>query len=211
MDAPEIHAPHKSHGAGLRWFEIVTSLTALLVSAVSIKVALHHGEVMEKLVTANSIPYVVTEKNNAVLNPAGGYDPVLELALKNSGVGPAEVHSVTLKWQGRYLRDLTDIYKAAGLADEKPLPVRLNTSQKHFIAAGDKVTLVSIPKPDDRSATWARLERVIQQSQLEACYCSVFQECWLTASDHVEAVDQCEIATDKRFIPFAFSNTAPLN
>jgi hypothetical protein len=59
VEGPEVHHPHKSHGGGLpRWLELAIAITALTTSVSSIIIALHHGQTMEKLVQANSLPYM---------------------------------------------------------------------------------------------------------------------------------------------------------
>jgi len=59
MEAPEVHKPHaEHHGALPRWLELVIAITALVTSISSIAIAVHHSHIMEKLVQANSIPYL---------------------------------------------------------------------------------------------------------------------------------------------------------
>ena len=58
MEQPEVHAPHARHGGLPRWLELVIAVTALITSISSIAIAVHHGSIMEKLVQANSLPYM---------------------------------------------------------------------------------------------------------------------------------------------------------
>ena len=60
MEGPEVHQTHGRHrGGGLpQWLELTIAGTALVTSICSIVIAIHHGHTMEKLVQANSIPYL---------------------------------------------------------------------------------------------------------------------------------------------------------
>ncbi len=60
MEGPEVHQPHARHKGGLpQWLELTIAGTALVTSISSIAIAVHHGQIMEKLVEANSIPFVI--------------------------------------------------------------------------------------------------------------------------------------------------------
>jgi hypothetical protein len=59
MESTDLHTPHPHHGGALpRWLDLVIAITALITSVSSIVIAIHHGRTMEKLVQANSFPYL---------------------------------------------------------------------------------------------------------------------------------------------------------
>jgi hypothetical protein len=58
VENPEVHTPHARHGGLPRWLELTIAVTALITSISSIAIAVHHGQIMEKLVQANSVPYM---------------------------------------------------------------------------------------------------------------------------------------------------------
>lgn len=203
MEAPEVHPPHKPHGGGVHWAELLMSLTALLVSAISIKIALHHGEVMEKLVTANSIPHIEIRSSNAVENASGGYDPALRIELRNVGVGPADVRYVTIRRNGVYLRNTAALRAAAGVPPETDLNIMMNQSRRHFIPASQSSPLFTVWQEPGSEAAWSRLDGVRVQSEVEACYCSVFEECWIasSATDGKREVEACHVDERNVFVP----------
>jgi len=88
MEGPEVHAPHAPH-TGNRWWDYAIGGTALLVSLVSLYVAVHHGEIMEKLVAANSWPNI--EAGGNVVEGKTPGTARFEIGVKNNGVGPARV------------------------------------------------------------------------------------------------------------------------
>jgi hypothetical protein len=77
-----------------RWLELVIAVTALVTSISSIAIAVHHGKIMEKLVQANSVPYMQGGFSN--VTPEGHH--VLSLDLLNRGVGPAHEQVCASRW-----------------------------------------------------------------------------------------------------------------
>src|SRR5438094_9389422 len=60
----ESHPHHHPHGTGYRWLDITLGVSATIVSLVSLGLALHSGHAMEKLVAANSYPYLEQWRSN---------------------------------------------------------------------------------------------------------------------------------------------------
>src|SRR5690348_14897911 len=54
----ESHHHHHPHGTGMRWLDISLAVAATIVSLVSLWLGLHSAHEMEKLVAANSYPYL---------------------------------------------------------------------------------------------------------------------------------------------------------
>lgn len=206
---PEVHAPH-GHRPGVRWLEIVVSISALVVSVVSISVALQHGNTMQQLVTANSLPYVEIRSSNAVPTSDGSYVQAMSLELRNVGVGPADVQNVRVLVNGEAVsnygewvsRCCADVEQARRTRTILANDTMLNQSRTHFIPAGEGAPLFSARRSESNAAAWDLAEQVRQQTTVEACYCSVLDECWVVNSrtDARQPVQGCE-ATEDRFVP----------
>lgn len=143
MEGPEVHHPHKHHGGGLpRWLELGIAVTALITSISSIVIAVHHGRIMEKLVQANSLPYV----QGGVSNVTPGGTQVLSLDLLNRGVGPAHERSLRVKIGDRYVTSVDELLAASLPADQlaevakarkdRVMTVASNNVQHRFIPGG---------------------------------------------------------------------------
>jgi hypothetical protein len=207
---PEVHRPHTPHEPRrIHWLELVTSLSALLVSVVSIAVAVQHGNTMQQLVTANSLPYIEIRNSNAVQTGDGGYARAIHLALHNVGVGPADVRYVRLlvngqpvsnyaEWIGRCCTNVEQARQARMALTSDTL---MNQSRTHFIPAGGSAPMFSTRRTELNAAAWELAEGVRLQTVVEACYCSVFDECWTVNSrtDEREEVNACEAAD--HFVP----------
>ena len=77
---PEHETPHAAHSTGRRWLDLTLALSAMFVSLVSLAVAVHHGNAMDRLVAANSWPFLMYSTDN--LDPQG--NPRISLRVENS-------------------------------------------------------------------------------------------------------------------------------
>jgi hypothetical protein len=208
VESPEIHPPHASHGGGLpRWLELVIAVTALVTSVSSIAIALHHGKVMEKLVEANSIPYMQGGFSDATLEG----DEVISLDLLNRGVGPAHEKSLRVKVGDRYVKSVPELVAASlGTRDpaeahdaEKALRFTWNAVPTRFIPGGQSQFIFRTAKTPENAPIWDRLDAAQSKWTVEFCYCSVFDECWEVRGKWQEPqpVKQCVRDETKEFVP----------
>ena len=85
IEGPEIEK-HR-HKTGHSHVDIILGSLAVLMSGVSIFIAVHHGQTMEKLVEANSWPNI----SYSTGNEAPGQPKTISFSLRNTGVGPARI------------------------------------------------------------------------------------------------------------------------
>lgn len=201
--------PHRTRGKraaeGLpRWLELAVAVTALITSISSIVLAIGNGKAMDRLVKANSIPYLVGGFSDA---DRQGND-VLSLDLFNQGVGPAHEESLRLKVDGRYVRSMTELYSASlGQRPSGPDPfgdkMVKNGVRTRFIAARDQQMIFRIPKTAGNAKIWERLKTAQSRWGVDFCYCSVFDECWRVPSKWAEPqrVKQCSRDEPNEFVP----------
>jgi hypothetical protein len=206
LEAPEIHKPHTRHGGGLpRWLELVVAVCALVTSVSSIAIAVHNGRVMERLVEANSIPYM--QGGFSDVTPEG--TPLLSLDLLNRGVGPAHEESLRVKVGNSYVKSLSELISAS-LGSEQAveahgvLHAMWNRVSTRFIPGGQAQFVFRIARTAENSQYWDRLkEDASVLWDVEYCYCSVFKDCWqvLGVWREPEPVKQCRRDESREFIP----------
>ena len=192
MEGPEIHTPHRHAGGLPRWLELLIALTALVTSVSSIVIALHHGETMEKLVQANSIPYLEAGPSNATPD---GLKRV-SLDLMNRGVGPAHEHSLRIKVGGKYVRSVDELIAAVvgpqdAAAAQAALGVYRNSARDRFIPANTNQFVFQIDRTEANGPYWDKLSKSLDGWSIEHCYCSVFDECWQVTGEDRKPVKQC--------------------
>jgi len=210
LENPEIHHPHGRHGGGglPQWLELTIAGTALVTSISSIVIAIHHGHTMEKLVQANSIPYLVG--GFSTVTPEG--EDVLSLDLLNRGVGPAHERSLRVKVDGEYVKSVAE-WIARSLPPEQAAEVnkaldddllRLakNNVPTRFIPGGQQQMVLRVEKTTENARLWEMLAQAQPKWDLEFCYCSVFDDCWRVAGKRSEPTAIAECTRDE---PHEFS------
>src|SRR5947209_11121565 len=105
-------APRKT---GWPHFDVIVSLSAIFISAVSLFVAIEHGKTERDLVAANVWPFPREILSN-------GYDPKGSIAIgvSNGGVGPAKIRSFELFYRGQPVSSGLDLLrKCCGLPADR--------------------------------------------------------------------------------------------
>ena len=201
---PEVHPPHARHGGLPRWLELVIAVTALITSISSIAIAMHHGRIMEKLVQANSLPYM--QGGFSTATPEGAR--VLSLDLLNRGVGPAHQQSLRVKVDGRYVKSLGELIQASlGPAQaaeaRRVLEPLQNQVRTRFIPGGQQQLVFRIAKTPENTQFWELLEASQRKWDVEFCYCSVFEECWevLGKWEEPQHLEACVRHEAREFLP----------
>jgi hypothetical protein len=189
---------HRPHGTGFPWLDLSLALSAFFVSLVSLFLAIHNGRTMERLVAANSYPNIDFDIGNLYdLQDGRGPRRAVYLSLTNTGIGPARLRAVELSYAGRPAANLRALL--ALCCTREPLESLPKTDylfagdvRGAMIQAGKELNLFAWPEAAD-DPRWARLEAVRTQISVRACYCSVFDECYVRDTDSREphAVRAC--------------------
>ena len=204
MEQPEVHQPHTHHRGLPRWLELVIALTALITSISSIAIAMHHGKVMEKLVQANSLPFMQGGFSDATEQG----ESILSLDLYNRGVGPAYQQSLRLTVDGKPVKSVREL-AAAALGPETAteatgtLVSLQNRVPKRYIPAGQQQFVFKIRKTPENASYWDQLQASQKRWNVEFCYCSVFDECWRVPGkwEQPVAVESCPRDESVEFVP----------
>ena len=186
MENPEIHHPHGRHGSGglPQWLELTIAGTALVTSICSIAIAIHHGHTMEKLVQANSIPYLMGGFSTATTEG----ESVLSLDFLNRGVGPAHERSLRVTVDGQYARSFDELVAKSLPAEQaaevdkarkdKVMMLLQNNVRTRFVGGGEPQLVFRIAKTPENARLWEILAQAQERWDIEYCYCSVFDDCW---------------------------------
>jgi hypothetical protein len=204
VENPDVHTPHARHGGLPRWLELTIAVTALVTSISSIAIAVHHGHIMERLVQANSVPYMQGGFSNVTAEGSRR----LSLDLLNRGVGPAHQQSLRVKVDDQYVKSVSELI-AASLGQDQAAEVEaaLNPSKnqvrKRFIPGGGEQLAFRINRTPENAEYWDLLNSAHEKWDVEFCYCSVFQDCWQVLGKWAEpeAIDSCRRDEAREFLP----------
>ena len=161
---------------------------------------------MEKLVQANSLPYMQGGFSDET--PAG--EEVLSLDLLNHGVGPAHEQSLHVRVGEQYVRSVQELISVS-LGPERAASARAglkaamlrNGVKRRFIPGGQQQQVFRITKTAENSQFWDMLDEDSKRWDIEFCYCSIFKECWWVRGkwSEPEPVRQCQRDESREFFP----------
>jgi hypothetical protein len=190
METPEVEHQHRHH-TGRPWLDLVLGISAVSISFISLFLAIANGRAMERLVQSNSWPFVQMGTSN--VDPDGA--PHVRFDIANKGVGPARIETLEVTYNGTPInkpRALLDSMLGRVTAPSHP-HIILSSVVRNVLAAKEHITFFDV-KPEDLSAEdYAAIDVGLQKLEFLACYCSVFDECWMTDSRkrQPEKVKQC--------------------
>ena len=213
---PDHETPHVAHGTGRRWLDLTLALSAMFVSIVSLAVAVHHGNAMDRLVAANSWPFLMYDTESR--DPQG--NPRISLKVENAGVGPARIQTFEVWWQGQPVSTapelvrrccMTDSKAPIGPSEARSLDLVIGQIASRVMPAGHAEAFLSLKLKDANADIWHRLDIARLQLKMRACYCSVFDECWETDLEQTSAkrVGSCPAAKVPFTIPTHWFESAP--
>jgi hypothetical protein len=182
-------------------FDVIVSLTAIFISAVSLYVAIQHGKTERDLVAANVWPFP-----RAILSNGYGNRGSIAIGVSNGGVGPAKISSFELFYRGRPVSSGLDLLRqCCGLgpttADVKaalPRGIYSSIVDGTVLRPGEENPVLQVQPSETAPGLANQLKRidVLQQISFRVCYCSVLDQCWINdlRSTRTLAVGQCRPA-----------------
>jgi len=186
----------KPRRTGFRHFDVITSIAAIFISAVSLYVAIEHGRTERQLVAANVWPFLRQIRSN-------GYGPNDDLAVgfSNVGVGPAKVRSFELFYRGQPVSsDLDLLRKCCGLPTDAaavkaalPRGVYYDSVDQSVIRPGEDQEVIKVHRVPSAMQIPNRFGAALGSLSFRVCYCSELDQCWRTnlQSIRAEAVEEC--------------------
>jgi len=170
---------------------MVLAGSAILISLISLVVAVGHGRVMEKLVEENhrqveasTWPFLQLDLG---MSSTHGDKPdsaiTVTAMVSNHGNGPARIKTLQLLLNGRPVESSFKLLRAC--CKPQGGPAAFYNSQVFdmngtVLAQRESHTLFSLA-PQNSAARLAnrKLAGVVRQIEIKSCYCSVFDECWI--------------------------------
>lgn len=165
---------------GHRLVDFSIALSAIVISLISLAVAIHHGRVQERLVAANSWPFLIW--NTGVEQDARGQR--FSIFIANSGVGPAILKGLVVRYQGKPVRGWIELLQECCGVDRQTMPdppalgFFTGGELRGVISSGETRTLISLTRLPQNPQLWERLMAARLELTFEACYCSIVGECW---------------------------------
>ncbi|HEX3653198.1 MAG TPA: hypothetical protein VHU18_10285 [Rhizomicrobium sp.] len=182
-----------------QWIELLLGAAALIVSGVSLWVAIGTEQANRQMVAASSWPLLLADTSDVPENGRG----MITFSLINGGVGPAKLKTFEVWWHGKPYSGAASFLEAccgyqpftgpADLSTVGRTPVITGGVRNTVVLAGEKRTFLRMALGRDNVAVWRKLDRARRELQFRGCYCSVFEECWIGTLMNLEPrkVDRC--------------------
>jgi len=192
-DIPE-STPTPAASSERHWLDRIVAGSAMVIAVISLVVAVRQSHIMERQLAASVWPYVQYDTSNAT--PEGR--PVVSFGAENVGVGPARVHSVSMRFGDRPIHNPGDLWKACCsdlLASGQHPAWRISTLHDQVLAPNRPKAFLLLTDEPANAPFRARLDAQRQEIAVRFCYCSVLDECWVfdSAGDDRRPVATCPV------------------
>jgi hypothetical protein len=179
------------------WLAELSSGIAVTLSIVALGLGVYQTRIQQAEAHASVWPYLAINRSYFDSGEHQGFN--LEVA--NHGVGPAKVESIVIRVDGK------PVTTWDGVLQLLLGKTRANTGNVTFSTLGRFVlppdsnrdtakTMLHLYAPDDARA----MDQAARRLDIEACYCSVYEQCWIarSAGQPLET-DRCDAPNDIRF------------
>jgi hypothetical protein len=166
---------------GHRLLDLAIAGSAILISLISLGVAVHLGQVQQRLVAANSWPFLTFESSSSSANG----EQLVTVGIANDGAGAAILKSIVVSYQGKVIRGWVELLEAccglpAGLNKEQlaKVGVREESSLIGVLRPREKLAMLTMVLTSDNVQLWQRFSAARGSLTFDACYCSIVGDCW---------------------------------
>lgn len=106
----------------------------------------------------------------------------ISFVLGNDGVGPARLKQLEFLYDGRPMDTPRKFLQACcGDPPKRPTPF-MSSNFEVVLRPGESTKFIRLVKRPDNIAVWDRLEVERWKVAIRACYCSIFDDCWVLDS-----------------------------
>ena len=187
---PEVHA--RGHRVGTRWIDLALALAALILSVSSIMVALQNHRAMQRLVTANSWPYLELVHGNALEDGTRQ----VHLDVKNVGIGPAMIEKFVVTYAGEPVTGPADLLnRCCGPSSSwEQANIQVNEVMERVLPAREGIIFLGVAYEEGNQELFSKLGAERMKIGMSVCYASVFDEHWITTLGQANArsVKSCD-------------------
>ena len=148
--------------------QLIVAYAAIFISLATLFVYIYQARIMQEQQHAAVWPYLEWL-------PSWGDHGYL-IQVENKGVGPALVKNVSIKLDGKEVENMDQMFSI--LMDSAFTDYGYSTVKGRVIAPGEVVMALII---DKAIANGIREKLKEHKFQYEICYCSVFNDCWVSS------------------------------
>lgn len=180
------------------WAESVLAIGAVIIAGVSLWVGFDAERTNRELVASASWPYIEVYESDTATDPR-----LMKLTISNDGIGPAKLETFELFWKGKPQSNPLELLRAcctqavqgsgraADLAAlQREIDLETSSDEGIVIRAGERLPFLRLTRNTADSSIWDALHNEFNGNlSVRYCYCSAFNECWLTTQEFGHAHD----------------------
>ncbi len=164
------------------WLDLVVAVSAIVVALMSLYVSLRQSRIMDRQLAASAWPHL----QYGTSNQSDDGKTVISFDVENAGVGPAVVHSMTVRYKDAPVKNVSDLMNlcCSDLLQSSGRP-NWTTSTLHDTALipGHSQHFLVLTDAPGNAPYWKRLNSERQNVHVKICYCSVLDQCWMLDSE----------------------------
>lgn len=177
--------------------EMLVGVSAVVIGVCALGVSLYETSLMREEQRAAVMPLLELSRSyNLQTNEASGEESRLWLQAQNVGIGPARVEDFRVTVDGAPQPTWNAAFQEL-IGRESPISYGQSTINGRTIPPDRLVTMMKLNDSELTESILAEFHRL----DFEACFCSIFEECWTTSYSNFGAamqVDSCR-RTDSSF------------
>jgi hypothetical protein len=154
------------------------TVPALVISIALAYATFVQADATRKIQQSETWPYVSYGTSDITDE---GVDEI-SFVLGNDGVGPARVKQLEFLYDGRPMETPRKFLQACcGDSPQNPTPF-MSSEFEVVLRPGEPTKFIRLIKKPENAAVWDRLEVERWKVAVRACYCSIFDDCWVLDS-----------------------------
>jgi len=165
-----------------KWYkepEMIVAWSAMFISLLALLATMYEANLERENQLLSVWPRLTIQDS---VSDSHGYS----IRVSNKGLGPAIIKSTKIKLDGKQLNSWQDVFKKLKISGS--FTTVTSTLNASIISQNETVTVVKIAEANTGYKVGKDRERI----DLEVCYCSVYEDCWLvTKGNKYNVVKQC--------------------
>jgi len=171
--------------------EMLVGVSAVVIGICALGVSLYETSLMREEQRAAIMPLLeLTRSHNLKTDESSGEGPRLWLQAENVGIGPARVEDFRVTVDGAPQPTWDAAFRKL-IGHESPISYGQSRINGRTIPPDRLVTMMKLNDGELARKILAEIDRL----DFEACFCSIFDECWKTSNSDfgvASHVDSCQ-------------------
>lgn len=175
--------------------QTVLALIGILTGTIALYAALNEADAVRKQQKASVYPGIVQAQSYSN-DPE---NPRFSFLVVNNGIGPGRIASLKVTVDDQAVRTWYELTKAIGANETVYNKFGQSQIAGRLIRAGETIEVLQTRNIDLVNALVSEGSRI----EIDLCYCSVFEECWIpsgTITDGPIIVEDCPDHGDDQFL-----------